>query len=375
MNARAGATDASSPPTGALARAEALTQRTIASFPVRVWQHFLDHSGFLLAAGVGYQAMFAVFAAIYVAFAAAGIWLGASPAAIAALIEAIDSYVPGIISDEGLFTPAQVAAIATGARGVLALTGAAAVVIAIWTAIGFISFARRAVRIMLVLPPDARGIVMLKLRDLVAAVLLAATLGIGFSIGSVGTWALDAVFDALDWSTHSGWYVLLIALASVAVSFGVYVLALAVLLRFLTGAALAWPAIRSGSLLAATGLTALQVGTGYLLGVAPRNPLLATLAIFVGLLVWFQVTGIFLLSAAAWIAVAAADTGIRLWTPSESELRTAAHEESIRRARERVRSARDSRAHAPWWQAWRADRALRDALDELLLLEAGSPTE
>lgn len=48
----------------------------MAWFPVRVWRHFLIHNGFLLAAGVSYQALFASFAAIYVAFAIAGLWLG-----------------------------------------------------------------------------------------------------------------------------------------------------------------------------------------------------------------------------------------------------------------------------------------------------------
>ena len=53
----------------AVERATALTQRTLALFPVRVWRHFLQHNGFLLAAGVSYQALFAIFAAIYLAFA------------------------------------------------------------------------------------------------------------------------------------------------------------------------------------------------------------------------------------------------------------------------------------------------------------------
>ncbi|MFT4213818.1 MAG: YhjD/YihY/BrkB family envelope integrity protein [Microbacterium sp.] len=370
---RAAATDADAPASGALARAGALTQRTLASFPVRVWRHFLDHSGFLLAAGVSYQAMFAVFAAIYVAFAAAGIWLGASPAAINALIEGIDRYVPGIIADDGLFTPAQVAAIATDARSVLALTGSAAVLVAVWTAIAFISFARRAVRTMLVLPPDRRGVVMLKLRDLVAALVLAAALVIGFSVGSAGTWALEAVFDAFGWDTHSHGYLILIAVASVVVSFAVYALTLGMLLRFLTGTALDLGTIRSGSLLAAAGITVLQLATGYLLGAAPRNPLMATVAIFVGLLTWFQATGVMLLSAAAWIAVAAHDRDIPLLAPSEAERRAAEHEQRIRQARERVRAARDARATTPWWRAWQADRAVRDALDDLFLLEASTP--
>ena len=65
-----------------ISKATALTQRTLAWFPVRVWRHFLQHNGFLLAAGVSYQALFAIFAAIYVAFAIAGLWLGGSADAV-----------------------------------------------------------------------------------------------------------------------------------------------------------------------------------------------------------------------------------------------------------------------------------------------------
>ena len=56
-----------------------LTHKTMALFPVRVWRHFLARNGFLLSSGMSYQALFAVFAAIYVVFAVAGIWLTRQP--------------------------------------------------------------------------------------------------------------------------------------------------------------------------------------------------------------------------------------------------------------------------------------------------------
>ena len=89
-----------------ISSATAITQRTLAWFPVRVWRHFLQHNGFLLAAGVSYQALFATFAAIYVAFAITGLWLGGSAEAVTGLINLINLYIPGLIADEGgLFDP------------------------------------------------------------------------------------------------------------------------------------------------------------------------------------------------------------------------------------------------------------------------------
>ena len=115
--------------------ATTITRKTLALFPVRVWRHFLQHNGFLLAAGVSYQALFSFFAVIYVAFAGVGLWLGGSPAAVQGLIGVIDSYIPGLIRPDGeggVFTTEQVTDIATGSTGVLAVTGVIAVLTAIW---------------------------------------------------------------------------------------------------------------------------------------------------------------------------------------------------------------------------------------------------
>ncbi len=79
-------------------RATELTQRTIGSFPVRVWRRFLRRNGFLLAASISYQSLFAIFATLYTAFAAVGLWLGGSQAAIDGLIAVVNSYLPGFIA-------------------------------------------------------------------------------------------------------------------------------------------------------------------------------------------------------------------------------------------------------------------------------------
>ena len=91
-----------------------LTQATMAWFPIRVWRHFLINNGFLLGAGISYQALFAIFAAIYVAFAITGLWLGGNVDAVNAMIDLINSYIPGLISDSGgVITPEQVQEIAS----------------------------------------------------------------------------------------------------------------------------------------------------------------------------------------------------------------------------------------------------------------------
>ncbi len=356
-----------------ISRATALTRRTMGWFPVRVWRHFLQRNGFLLAAGVSYQALFAMFAAVYVVFAIAGIWLGGSPEAVQAIIDVINSWIPGLIGPHGLFTTAQVTDIATSSTSVLGITGAIALITLIWTAIGFVTFARRAVRDIFDIAPDPRGYVLLKARDLFAAVVFGVALALGSGVSFAGTWALGLIFSFFGWDTASGWYQLGVAVSSVLVSFAVFAAALAALVRFLTGTSLPWPKIWPGALLGGGAITVLQLGAGWLLSYTPTNPLLATFAIFVGLLLWFRIIGIILLVAASWISTSARDDNVPLVTESEAERLAAEHAALLTAARVRLRTAKEARLSAPWYRTWAADRDVREAEDELAQVEASAP--
>lgn len=360
---------------GSLTRATALAERTLAWFPVRVWRHFLQHNGFLLAAGVSYQALFAVFAAIYLAFAVSGLWLGGSPDAIAAMIALINSYIPGLISNDGtgLFTTEQVTRIATSSAGVLGVTGLVALAVVIWTAIGFITFTRRAVRDIFGLPPDLRSYIILKARDLLAGIVFGTALVTASALNYAGTWALRTIFGLFGWASSSWWSQVGALLASIVVSFAVFATALAALVRFLTGTSLRWRHIWPGALLGGGAVTVLQSGAGLLVSYTPSNPLLATFAIFVGLLLWFRLMGVIVLVAAAWIAVAARDDDIPLEPQTEAERLAAEHAAIVLAARVRLRTALAARDAAPWYQAWAAGRAVRAAQRELAQAEASAP--
>lgn len=358
-------------------RATEITRKTMGWFPVRVWRHFLQHNGFLLAAGVSYQALFAIFAAIYVAFAIAGLWLGASPEAIDALIGVINSYIPGLVSPDnsssGLFTKDQVTEIATGSAGLLGITGLIALGTLVWTAIGFVTYSRMAVRDIFGLPKDSRSYVLLKARDLLAAVVFGVALIVGSAASGIGTWALGLLFDLLGASEHTELYQLSLRTASVVVSFALYTGALAALVKFLTGTSLRWKQIWLGALLGGAAVTVLQLGAGLLVGYTPRNALLATFAISVGLLLWFRIVGVIILVASAWIAVSAKDENVPLQQQTEAERLAEEHATLLTAAHIRLRTARAVRESAPWFRRWSADRAVRAAELELEHVEASAP--
>jgi len=360
----------------AVERATALTQRTLALFPVRVWRHFLQHNGFLLAAGVSYQALFAIFAAIYLAFAIAGLWLGGSEDAVDGLIAMINSYIPNLILPEGqggVVTPEQVQEIAASTTGVLSVTGLIALGTVIWTAIGWVTFSRRATRDIFGLPPDRRSYVILKARDLLAALIFGISLIVGSLLSSASAAVLSWLLSLLGWDSGSDGLNLGIRIGTVIVSFALMSSALAAMVRFLTGTSLRWRTIWPGALLGGGAMTILQYGAGFLLSYTPSNPLLATFAIFIGLLLWFRVNGVVMLVASSWIAVSAQDHDLPLLQETEAERRIAEYQTLLTAARIRVREAHAARTQAPWYRVWGANRAVRDAEEELADLEASPP--
>lgn len=358
-----------------IARATRITRKTLAWFPVRVWRHFLQHNGFLLAASISYQSLFAIFAVLYVAFAGVGLWLGGSAQAIHRLIGIVNSYIPGLIAvdgGKGLISEQSVMEVAQSSGGALAITGAIAVVVAIWTAIGFVTFTRRAVRDIFGLPFDRRNYFLLKARDLFAALIFGVALILGAALGYATSGALDFLLSLLGVDSSMGSQIS-VRLLTLLVSFAINAAALAGLFRFLAGASLPWPTIWPGSLLGGAAVAVLQVAVGILFIYTPSNPLLATFSVLIAFLLWFRLIGIVILVAAAWMAVSAGDRRIPLQVMTEAERRRAEHEALVTAARVRLRSAEEAAAAAPWYRRWSADRAVEAAQRELERLETTRP--
>ncbi|MGC5169190.1 YihY/virulence factor BrkB family protein [Microbacterium sp. DT81.1] len=346
-------------------RATELTRRTLAWFPVRVWRHFLAHNGFLLAAGVSYQALFAIFAAIYVAFAVAGLLVIGSDNLTESLIRVINTYIPGLIDANGPITPESIDSIATASTSLFGLTGSVALIALIWTAIGWVTYSRYAVRDIFGLPKEPRPYVLMKARDLLAAVVFGVALLLGAAIGGFATWALNTVFSLFGWTMDSLWYESTARAAALLVAFAIDALALASLFRFLSGTSLRWRLIWPGSLLGGAAVVIVQIGAGWLFSRGPTNPLLATFAVFIGMLLWFRLVGIITLVAAAWIAVAAEDADVPLIPETEYDRRVKEYQAMLLTAEVALREARREREAAPWVRSWQADRAVRKAEAEL----------
>nr|WP_314843863.1 YhjD/YihY/BrkB family envelope integrity protein [uncultured Microbacterium sp.] len=348
-----------------LEQATDLKDRTLATFPVRVWRNFSLNNGFLLSAGMSYYTLFALFALLYVAFAGAGLWLGGSTVAIEALVRLTNIYIPGLIAADGLFTVDDVTQIAQNAVGVLGVTGAIAVGVALWTAVSAVTFTRRAVRDLYGLPFDARGYWLLKVRDFFAAVVFGGAMLIGAVLISLSLWALEQIFLLFAWPTHSWVFSVGTRIVSIVVAFALDAAALAMLVRFLAGAQLRWRYIWPGALLGGGAVVILQLGAGLLLSHVPSNPLIASFAVILGLLLWCRWLAIVVLMAASFIAVTALDHDQPLEHEDETVSKAAEEQALVLAARVHLRRAERAAADAPWYRRFSARRDVATARQAL----------
>ncbi|MFD4423087.1 YihY/virulence factor BrkB family protein [Agromyces sp. NPDC058484] len=358
-----------------VSRVSTLTRKTLALFPVRVWRHFLARNGFLLSSGMSYQALFAIFAAVYVVFAVAGIWLTGNPATLDAFVTLLNTYAPGLIGPDGIISTDELTEIASASTSLFGWTGAVALAGLIWTAIGWITYARIAVRSIFGLPKDMRAYVLLKARDFLAG-LAFGTILIVATVLSVATTALFSwVMGLVGLPTDSAVWNFFVQGGALVVVFAIDTLALAVMFRFLSGATMPWRRMWVGSLLGSAALSVLQLLGGFLITGASSNPLLATFAVFIALLLWFRLTSIVILVAASWIAVEAADNNetLRRVTPEQllAEERESEQRALVTAARVRVREAQQEVAAANWLERFVATRRLARAEEELEQAEAG----
>jgi len=267
-----------------------------ASKPWRAWKRYGDARGNILAAGVGYFAFFSIFPAVALAFTVFGFVLRGHPDLLRSVSAQIDAYLPGLIKDaqhpEGL-----VQFQAPGALP-LTITGLIAFVTLVLAGLGWLGAVREGVRAVFGASGQVGNMIKGKLRDL--GVLF--TLGLGIALVAVLTSAVGA---AAGWIAESvgvpggGW---VITVADLAVSVLADTGLMLILLRVVSGVRVPWRDLSQGALLGGVGFTLLKLSAAFLLPRLTANPLFASIAVVVGLLVWINLIARLTLIAAAWAA-------------------------------------------------------------------------
>lgn len=313
-------TDEPKPPNAFMRRIQVLVARLQQFKPVRVAMHYGARRGPILAAGLSYQAIFSVFAALWAAFSIAGLVIGSTPPLRDALLDTIAASVPGLIDrgDGGAIDPADLLS-----SGILGWTGAIAIGVALFTAIGWLASARDAVRDIAELAAPPTNILLLRLKDLGLALAFGVALVVSAALSLGSTSALAWVLDSLGADEDSLGATLAARGLGLLLMFALDAVVLAALYRVLAGVPIPPKPLWQGALLGAAALGVLKALGSTLLGGASSNPLLASFAVIVGLLIWFNFVCQVILIGSAWVVVSARDQGVPLDPAGDRERRQA----------------------------------------------------
>lgn len=268
--------------------------------PWRTFSHFTDVGGSVLSGGMSYQALFAVFAALWVGFGVFGLMLADRTELLNSLIEQINVFVPGLIGD------GDDGAVRTGlllqARA-LNWTSAIAAGALLWVVLNWFTGTRRAIRIVFGLDvKQYRNAVLLKLRDLVLALIFGVAILVSAALTVFSSNLTAVIFAWLDWSPENWLLGTMGGLVRYGAMYVFDVLVLMAMHRFLAEVRVPRLRLLMGCALGGTALLGLKMLGAALLGGASSNPLLASFAVFFGLLIWFNFICRVLLLTAAWIA-------------------------------------------------------------------------
>lgn len=263
--------------------------------PVRAFLLYAEHRGPMLADSVTYRTLFSVFAGVLLGFTVAGLWLSGNPEGYQALIDAVDAVIPGLVGENGLIDPSAIhAPAALTLAGILSLIGL------VGASIGAIGSLRTALRMLGDRVHDDAFFVWVMVRNFIIAVII----GLGFVLSAAATFYGTAFIGMIK-----GWFGVgtetyadvATRSLSVLIVFMLDSALIALMFWLLSGVRASARAVWSGALLGGVGLTVLQQLSGLFVAGAAANPLLASFAALIALLLWFNLSAQVILIASAYI--------------------------------------------------------------------------
>lgn len=265
---------------------------------VRAYLVYSGRRGPMLADSVTYRTLFSVFAGVLIGFSFAALWLAGNPDGLAALVRSVDSVIPGLVGPGGLIDVEKIEAPAgftvAGILGSVGLLGAA---------IGAVGALRSALRQIADVTTEDTLIVWVLLRNLALAIGIGVALAAAAAVTFLATAGLTVVRDWLGISADSWVTGVLTWLISTAVVLALDTAVVAVAFAVLSGLRVRRATLLRGALLGGVGLVALQQLSGLFVGGAGSNPLLATFAALIALLLWLNLSSQVILLAGAYVTV------------------------------------------------------------------------
>lgn len=273
----------------------------------RAFLLYSERRGPMLADSVTYRALFSVFAGLLLGFSVAAIWLAGNPQAWNAILAAIDSAVPGLVGPDGVVKdPTAIEPAGFSIAGIISL------VALIGAALGAIGSLRTAVRNIAGVVLDDLFFLWVILRNLALALGIAVAFIAAAAVTFVARIGIGFITDLLGLPEDSVVAVWGIRIVSLVVVFALDVLLIFGIYRLLSGRRAPARAMWSGALLGGVGLLVLQELSSLFVGGATSNPLLASFASLLALLIWMNLSSQVILIACAYITTGAEEAHDRI---------------------------------------------------------------
>lgn len=314
-----------------MARLRVLIAWALARKPVRAFLLYSEQKGAMLAAAVTYRALFSIFAAVLLGFSIAAIWLAGRPELWQALIDAVDNVIPGLVGEDGVIKPDTL----RDQPASFTLAGIVSLVGLLVAAIGAVGALREAIRMMAGTTHAKTSPIVLILRDLLFAVILGGLLVAAAVTSFLGSAFVGAVLGWIG-AAETGVAVVITRAVTVLVTLALDAMLVAVMFWMLSGVKAAPRSVWAGSVLGAVGLVVLQQLSGLFVGGATSNPLLATFASLIALLLWVNLSAQVILIAVAYIVVGVDEEHDRVHARFAAETFA---QRRVRRAEDAVRAA------------------------------------
>lgn len=275
---------------------------------VRATLLYIERRGAVLAGSVTYRALFSVFAALLLGLSIASLWLAGNTVAWDAIIRTVDSAIPGLLGEGGVVEdPASVPA--PPGLSVAGIVSAVALVGAALSAIGTL---RVAVRTVAGVVLDDTFWLWVILRNIALAIGIAVSFIAAAAVTFVARIGISFVTDLLGLPSGSTGAVWGIRVVSLLVVFALNALLIYGVFRLLSGYRASARAVWPGALLGGLGLLALQELSTLFVGGATSNPLLASFASLLALLIWLNLSAQVILIACAYIVTGAEEEHDRI---------------------------------------------------------------
>lgn len=280
-----------------IARAKALLARLRERFgwldhAIRAFQHFTTVKGNRLAAAVTYFGFLSLFPLLALAFAAFGIVLANNPDVEQQVFDAIGEALPGFVGGEDSpINPETLKDAATTA-------GVIGAVLLLFTGTGLVDAIREALHVVWNQGDVKVNFVLRKLADVLLLIVIGVIIIASVAVSSITTSFANVALDAVGLA-DSGIARVLFSALTLALALLLDTVVILVLFLRLSGTSPPWRDAVKGALLGAIGVELVKLLATSLLG-AMRNPVYATIALVIGLLLWIDIVGRLLILAASW---------------------------------------------------------------------------